>query len=232
MSRALVLAALLLASASIAPAHAQSLTGTSGLLFIPSARVPADGTAAVGAGWVHRSTTSYYEGQFDFMPITGSLVFLPGVELGLRFSRAFSDTPQALGDRMVLAKWRVLTETARRPALAIGAHDFLRSTDASTNHFHTAYVVASKNLMALLGWPIEAHLGFGGDVLDAKGEVLQGVFGGIDASVTPSFRAMAEYDTEGFNVGLEFKPFGPITILAGVRHLSAVTGGVQLVHRL
>lgn len=213
-------------------ASAQSITGTSGLLFTPSAHVLPDGTGFVGAGWVDRSTAGYYDGTADYMPIVGSLVFLPGLELGLRFSRAFSDTPQALGDRMVLAKWQFLEEGPRRPAVAIGAHDFLRSTENSTNHFHSVYVVASKVVGAVAGRPVGVHLGFGSDLVDARGEELQGIFGGIEAAVTPFLRGIAEYDAQGVNVGLQFKPIQPITMVAGIRHLQSVTGGVYFVHRL
>lgn len=230
--------ALLLGALALFPEAAlgQSLIGGEGLLFTPTALTAPDGTFTAGGGFVHRTTTTYYDGAYHFAPVYASLVFLPGVELGIRFSRAFRDAPEALGDRMLMAKWRPLAEGRLRPAVAIGAHDFLRSTGALTNHFHAGYLVASKHLRLGPLRRVGAHLGYGLTFVDAASESLQGLFGGVAVPLAgaaePWAEGLVDYDGAGWNAGLRLNLQTRLGVTLGLRHLQTVTAGANLSVRL
>lgn len=232
------------------PALGQSVTGTQGLLTIPTARMHPDGTLVAGAGYVDRAFSTYQGGTqlgegADYVPIYASVTFLPSVELGFRFSRAVrTDTPQALGDRMFLVRVRLLEERGVLPAVAIGAHDFLRSSENPTNFFHALYGVASKRveLGGALGRAVPAvdlHLGWGTDTVDAPGYQFVGVFGGAAVTLIQDGRGvvrgldlLAEYDGRTVSVGPRLDLLGAVTLTAGVQGLEVPVLGVAVRSRL
>ena len=103
---------------------AQSLTGTTGLVSIPTAQMPADGTVAVGVNLIDRryhDSPDPYPGNTAMVQYA-SIGFLPFAEVGLRLTRML-DRPraQALGDRMVSVRLRLLRVVHRLHVDARGA---------------------------------------------------------------------------------------------------------------
>ena len=227
------------------PAPGQSVTGTHGLLTVPTARMHPDGTLVVGAGFVDRAFSTYGGGRDDYAPLYASVTFLPSVELGFRFSRALdSGSPEALGDRMFLARVRVLEERGALPALAVGAHDFLRSSGNPTTFFHALYAVASKRLEPGGGLgravpEVDLHLGWGTDAVDAGGYQFVGPFGGAAVALVADgagpvrrLELLAEYDGRTVSVGPRLDVLGRLVLTLGVQGLEAPVGGVALTTRL
>ena len=210
-----------------AGAAAQSVTGTQGLLSVPTARMHADGTLVIGTGYVDRAYSTHQNGTADYTPLYASLTFLPSVEIGFRFTRAL-DAPgtQALGDRMFLARVRVLEEGPSWPAVAVGAHDFLRSSSRSTQFFNALYAVASKRvgLGELSGWTsaVDLHAGWGTDLIDASGHQFVGPFGGVAVEMSPQggivrqIALLAEYDGSTVSVGPRIEVAG-VVLTAGIQ---------------
>ncbi len=228
---AALLAAALLLGAGMA--RAQSITGASGLIFTPVAGAPPDGTVALGGGYVG-GKHSWYGGTPSDTPVSyytyyGSITFLPFAELGFRFSRANSGVPEALGDRMFLMRFTLLREGRRRPALAVGAHDFLRSSENQTANFTAVYAVASKRLGRLgpLG-PARLHAGVAPRLLDAKNYQYKGPFGGIEISPSPYADVLLEHDSRVPSAGLRLKlPLG-VRVMGALHGLDAFAWGASV----
>ncbi len=224
---------------AVPPALGQSVTGTAGLLTIPTARMHPDGTLVVGTGFVDRAFSTYTDGRFDYAPLYASITFLPSVELGFRFSRALDSGPQALGDRMFLVRVRLLEERGARPAVAVGAHDFLRSSESQTNFFNALYAVASKRFApgGAVGQVVPAvdlHLGWGTDVVEASGYQFVGPFGGAALTFFEGdglFRrldVLAEYDGRTVSVGSRVGVVGGLVLTAGLQGAKAPVVGAAV----
>lgn len=213
--------------------HAQALTGTMGLVAVPTAEMPADGALAAGLNLVARGHHGYaLPGHADEPLLVQYLGvgFLPFVEVGLRLTRMVNVPRQALGDRMVSIRVRLVEEGAYAPAVVLGAHDL-----TGTRFFHSIYLVGSRHLGELPGaGRAGAHLGYGGDLLGLEPRWVQfdGVFGGLSLEPHPSFMLMAEHDTERVNVGTRARILGRVTLLVSVQGMSALSGGIGYTHRL
>lgn len=219
------------------PALGQSVTGTQGLLTVPTARMHPDGTLVVGVGYVDKAFSTYQSGEFDYAPLYASVTALPSVEIGFRFSRALHSGPEALGDRMFIIRVRLLEECGSLPAVAVGAHDFLRSSENETNFFHALYAVASKRLeppgaIGRVTPGIDLHFGWGTDIVNAPGYQFVGPFGGASVTflqgdgVVRQLDLLAEYDGRTVSVGPRVNVGGLLVLTAGVQGLEAPVLGV------
>lgn len=200
------------------PAAAQSLTGVSGLVTIPTAQMASDGVLTAGFNYLNRAALEYHGGQHHAKSPFVSLVFLPFVEVGLRLTRADSGVEEALGDRTLIARAQLWNESAGRPAVVLGIHDFA----GSKRHFHAAYAVASKTL-----GPASFHLGYGTRLLDAALYEFVGIFGGLAVSPIDGVRLLGEYDGTGVNVGIDAALFGRLHLLLAASRFEAISGGVS-----
>lgn len=210
------------------PATAQ-LTGTTSLVTIPVAEMPGDGVVTLGGGFVDKKYSEYLDGRVHYTPLFVSLGFLPFLEVGFRFSRPVDlDDRSRLGDRMVMARLRVLSETPRRPALVIGMHDFL--TVQERNYFNALYAVASKHVASPL--PVALHLGYGSTAMDALAHQFAGVFGGVAVSVAPFADLLVEYDGDRVNAGGRVTLFDTLRLLVALRNLDTPEAGASVRFRL
>jgi len=207
---------------------AQSLSGTSGLITIPTAEMPPDGTVRVGAGYIPEKYSTYQDSR-PYLPYYASVVFLPFLEVGFRFSRATDDGQKALGDRMLFGRLQFIKEGRRRPALAVGVHDFLRSSEVSTSNFNALYIVASKNIERFgVIPPTSWHLGYGTDVLDARAHQFVGVFGGATIKPASFVEVMFEYDGAIFTMGPRLSVLRYLHLVAAIQNFDTFVGGGAL----
>ncbi|HEX2201815.1 MAG TPA: YjbH domain-containing protein [Longimicrobium sp.] len=212
------------------PVDAQSLTGTTGLVTIPTARMAEDRTLLVGAHLVDRRHHNSPYGDNAAVVEFATLGFLPFVEVGLRLTRVVDAPNQGLGDRMVSVRLRVLEEGAYRPAVVVGAHDLV-----GTRIYHSTYVVASKEVarVPVLG-SVGAHLGHGGrwTSLKVEGRQFDGTFGGVSVAPRPWVTLLAEHDAERLNAGVRLRLLRRITLLGALHDLKDLSGGVGYTHPL
>jgi hypothetical protein len=217
------------------PLPAQSLTGTTGLVSIPTAEMPADGALAVGVNLIDARYNGHgFNGRFEgyaAMVEYVSVGFLPFAEVGLRLTRLVDyPEPQALGDRMVSVRVRLLPQGRITPAVVVGAHDIV-----GTQIYHSIYVVGSRRVesLPLLGG-VSAHLGYGDSWpgLRAKGRQFQGVFGGLAVEPRSWVALLVEDDAERLNAGVRLRPWRGLAILAAVQGGNGLSGGVSYTHRL
>ena len=222
--RTLAAAVALLLSIS-RPASAQALTGTTGLVTIPTARMADDRSLMVGAHLVDRRHHNSPYGDNAALMEFATVGFLPFLEVGLRLTRVLDTPRQGVGDRMVSVRLRLLEEGARRPAVVVGAHDLL-----GTRIYHATYVVASREVAPVpVAGTVGLHLGYGGDWLPVPVHAHQfkGAFGGVSVSPRPWIALMAEHDAERLNAGVRLRLFGRVTLLGALHGLEDLSGGIS-----
>lgn len=212
------------------PVSAQALTGTTGLVTVPTATMPADGAVTVGVTRLDERYHGYAPRQqqgHDAIVQFASVGFLPFVEVGLRLTRVVDLPRQANGDRMVSVRIRMLREGAYAPAVVVGVHDIV-----GTRYFHAEYVVASKQLVTPLG-AVGLHTGYGGDWSSrrARGRQFVGGFGGISVAPRAWVTLMAEHDAERVNAGVRLR-VGRFAVLGAAQGLDRFSGGISYTHRL
>ncbi|HEX2210627.1 MAG TPA: YjbH domain-containing protein, partial [Longimicrobium sp.] len=141
----------------------------------------------------------------------------------LRLTRIEDVPRQALGDRMVSFRVRLLKEGDRHPALAMGVHDIV-----GTRIFHAQYAVASKTLPTAAG-RMGVHLGYGADLLPlrAQGRQFDGLFGGVSLAPHRWATLLAEYDGDHPNAGLRVGPVHGVALLAGLQNFDGLSAGVS-----
>lgn len=156
-----------------------SMTGQSGLIQMPDARVQPEGVWRIGIS----EADPYLAGW-------SSLSVFPRLEFSGRFTRidgvpGFPDNPDygAYKDKAFDAKAVLWPERTYLPAAAIGVQDF-----TGTHLFRARYVALTKRL-----GDADITLGYGGQRID-------GVFGGVryTPSWHPSLGVLLEYDANRY----------------------------------
>jgi hypothetical protein len=214
---------LLLAFCSIAiyGLNAQSTTGTRGLVKAPTARMFEDGTLAIGAAFI---PPGYYKRTFgtekgDIVPNAGLNTFVtvnlfPFMEVMFRYSHELNlpVTPvtKYFPDRMFTARFKLLNETNKWPAVILGMQDVVALFDTNaagggtTPNFASTYLVASKKF-DFKGFTIDASLGYGSDINDIPAKEFRGLFGGVEIT-TPYLedtQLLLDYDATYINLGVQ-----------------------------
>ena len=211
-----------------------ALSGTSGLITIPTADVLDDGDINVGISYLRQSYRHLDKPEtYDMIPLSVSVGYLPSLELSARLttmpklSRAGADPPP-YRDGMLSFQWRVLGESEKLPAVAIGARDVYGFA-----LFNTLYLVFSKNI-SIHRARVGVHLGRGVDWMGGRYGVVDGgktiptthrmigTFGGIEIPITRTVGANLEYDTTDLNVGVR------VQLLSGIQLQIALLGGKRL----
>jgi len=212
-----LLVACLLYATSIS--NAQSTTGTRGLVKAPSARMFEDGTLALGAAFIppgyHKRTFGSKKG--DIVPNAGLNTFVtvnlfPFMEIMFRYSHEINlpVTPitQYFPDRMFTARFKLLNETKKWPAVVLGMQDVTAAFDASClacSNFSSTYLVASKSF-ELKGFKIDSSLGYGGNnIRNVVAKEFRGLFGGVEIT-TPYLedtQLLLDYDATYINIGVQ-----------------------------
>jgi len=140
---------------------AQSLTGPTGLVTIPTAEMPKDGEISFGLNYYHKKYFVYGDNYHAIAGII-TLGYLPFLEISPRLSRPLNfPGEQGLGDRVVCIRLRLFKENAFFPSFVLGIHN-----PVGNSHFNASYLVSSKSLR-LSNYKIGLHLGYGVDWLES-----------------------------------------------------------------
>lgn len=165
--------------ARAARAAEPSLTGQTGLVYMPDARIDPEGTWRLGVS----ESDPYFA-------VWSSVSLFPRLEVSGRYTTidgvpGFADAPE-LGDyrdKAFDAKLIAIEETRFLPALAVGMQDFV-----GTQLFSAKYFALSKRF-----GDIDVTIGSGRDRID-------GVFGGLryTPAAFPRWRFTVEYDANDY----------------------------------
>jgi hypothetical protein len=241
--QAAAVAALLCASA---PGAGQTLSGTTGLITIPTAYLTEDGGVLVGWSAGHRRYNVQEPGFHEYS-YYATLGFLPFLEVSLRLHRNYQFewtdeesgmtglTTQGIGDRMASFRVRLAKEGKKTPAVAVGVHDFLSAFGKSeeVTFYNALYAVASKTVNpAALPFRVGLHAGYGTDWIRAKHHDFNGWFGGVAVDAGSWLTVMTEYDSEKFNGGVSIRFLRHFRILLARRHFDTWAGGLSGSFRL
>jgi hypothetical protein len=207
--------------------EAQSLTGVTGLLNIPSADMQKDGTFYTGSNYLNRNyVRDYGYGKYNCVIWYFDLTFLPFLEINFRSTRRIGDPdPSHTVDRMFSGKLRVLKEGKYWPSVVLGGNDVVTTGKISNQFFGAAYLVMTKNFK-IKNNTLGGTLGYSYPLF--RHNQFDGFFGGI--SFSPSFlrqlTIMAEYDTRTFNIGGSVLFFKHLYIFALLQGFEGFSGGI------
>jgi len=216
---------------------AQSLTGTTGLITIPTAEIPKDREISFGTSWLNKKYFVLYDYYQEYHGMANfiTLGYLPFLEISARLTRILdSPRPQSIGDRMVIVRLSPFKENAFFPSVVLGAHDFVwQIREKPSNNFNALYLVASKNFrFESFVNSIGFHLGYGTDWREARHHQFVGLFGGISLSPSPFIALMLEHDTEKFNCGMRMSILDHLEILVALLNFDTLSGGISYKFKL
>jgi hypothetical protein len=210
----------------------QSVTGTSGLIHIPSARMLEDGQLVIGAAFIPKPYFQRYERRLN--PGLNTYItfgILPFVELMFRYTHELN-TPvnvetQYFPDRMLGFRVRLLSEKNYLPAIVLGLQDpsaIFGDTCLVCTNYSATYFVGSKNFKTDFG-NFDLTIGYAFDFKELKAKDFKGVFGGI--SFSPNFYENAsflfEHNNKGFNTGISTIVLSRFNLMLGLWNLDKPT---------
>ena len=218
-----VVAGALFVSAIAGVVAAPNLYGTSGLIEVPDDRI-----YAVGA-W-----SPAYHTVLDINDSDNNLSFFT-IGTGILPNLSVSGGIKTNGDSDVVlnGKYRLVAESASRPSITIGVVDALG--DLAINDDPGLYIEVGRNLTAAAeevaggdSKPLRGFLGVGTGVL-------QGVFLGLDWTLTPKLSAMVEYlsgddglvGDSHFNAGIRFALTNEIRVDAAMVDFDDFSAGIS-----
>lgn len=212
-------------------ASAQSITGLTGMVSIPTAEVPNDGTITVGASFYNKNYIKLYdEKAYNALGTYIRFSFLPFLELGLRFTRLldYPEGTQALGDRMPSIRVRVIEEGKYFPSILAGVHDFLRTSESVSSYSTASYIAATKNISILENnFVMKLNVGYGFRIFKSSGYQFENLFYGFSFNIYKTTELMLENDSKNFNAGIRLNLFEKISATVGFMGLKDLSGTVS-----
>ena len=180
---------------------AQSLSGTTGLVTVPTARMQDDGNLSLGVSYFDKKYQDYSNRNYDFASAYANFTFLPFLEMAIRINTMKDPaTHKLIGvDRVPMFRLRLLKEKKYLPALVVGVHDFASTNNDGTVYFNATYLVLSKKIRAF-----DFHLGYSPKIMEAHDYQMIGLFGGVTYSPLRSLDLFAEYDSRYINTGIQY----------------------------
>ncbi len=182
------------------PLRAQCLTGITGLVTIPTARMPQDGTLSMGVSYFDKKEQSYFEGTKNVGAAYVNLTFLPFLEVAFRVSRPLWYHSTYTVDRYPMVRLRLTKEKKYLPAITVGVHDFASTDNSNTVYFNATYIVLSKKFS-----DFDFHVGYAPSIMKALYHQLDGPFGGVAYAPHKSLHLYAEYDSKRVNAGFQYQ---------------------------
>lgn len=217
--------------------HAQTLEGTTGLFFIPTAEMQKDGTVLIGANFVDKTLISFSGYQSNAYTPFFSFTFLPFVEMGGKITRLINSNTdrQGIGDRTISFRLRFVEEGEYLPGLLFGFHDIAGVYGGDQAIRNSAlYFVSSKNFKVSSKFlsNVSIHAGYGLDVIKAQHHNFVWLFSGIDFKFFNMLELMSEYDGIHYNGGIRVKLFDHVSLMAGWLRWKYFSGGAAVSFKL
>ena len=205
----------------------QSVTGTSGLIHIPSARMLEDGQLVLGAAYIPKPYFQRYDRTINpGLNTYITLGFFPFLEVMFRYTHELNvpvnPKTRYFPDRMFSLRVKILNERKNIPALVFGTQDFSKltglSSQANLNSMYAAtYFVTSKK-SDFKRFSIDTSLGYAFDFLDLETKDYRGIFYGIElkSNKYDFISLIIENNSKNFNTGFKLSPFRILNIMVGL----------------
>lgn len=207
--------------------RAQYSMGNTGLLNIPTADMQETGTFMGGANYLPDGMTPF---KFNTGNYFVNITFLSILELSyrctlLKTTRYDGKRGYFQQDRSMTARVRPLKEGKYHPSIVIGTNDPFK--DMGTNYFATVYGVLTKSFSIVKGDRLALTAGYYFPL--NKHSVQDGPFGGISYSPARcrEISFMAEYDSDGFNVGSAVRLWKHLSVHVFTREFNCIAGGIR-----
>ena len=204
--------------------HSQSITGTQGQFFIPTAEMHPDRTLVLGAGFIPKGYFQRYNRSVNpGMPTFVTVSLLPFVEIMFRYTHELNmrvnPETRYYPDRMFAGRIRLLKESKYIPAIVVGANDFTKALGLSTapTNYSSTYVVGTKSFK-YLEYQFATSLGYGLDVLELDRYDFLGIFGGVEIrhNQLANSSLSLEYDSKNIHLSIGHTFFNRLVIKAGL----------------
>ena len=204
--------------------HSQSITGTQGQFFIPTAEMHPDRTLVLGAGFIPKGYFQRYNRSVNpGMPTFVTVSLLPFVEIMFRYTHELNmrvnPETKYYPDRMFAGRIRLLKESKYIPAIVVGANDFTKALGLSTapTNYSSTYVVGTKSFK-YLEYQFATSLGYGLDVLELDRYDFLGIFGGVEIrhNQLANSSLSLEYDSKNIHLSIGHTFFNRLVIKAGL----------------
>ena len=207
----------------------QSVTGTSGLIHIPSARMLEDEQLVLGAAYIPKPYFFRW-GVNENPGLTTYITYqiLPFVELMFRYTHELNkpfwnpNGDHYFPDRMFSIRFKLLEENKYTPAIVLGAHDFSKltglSSQSSLNSMYAATYFVSSKKIDFNGLSIDTSLGYAFDFLNQETKDYRGIFYGIELKSNnyDSISLIIENNSKNFNTGFRLSAFRIFNIMVGL----------------
>jgi len=206
--------------------YSQSIVGTDGLLYVPTADFMNDKEIWFGTSVINKKYLDYNNHQYNIIAPYITLAFLPFLEVSARINRMLSypHYDSHSWDRMPSFRIKLLKEQENLPGIIFGMHDFLRSTDAPTNYFNATYLVATKHyefqsFIRVIG----LHIGYSAPIIKSNSYQLNGLFCGVNISPVDFMQLITEYDTYKVNCGIKILLLKHLQLTAALENFNAIS---------
>jgi hypothetical protein len=221
--------------------YSQNYYGLSGLLRVPVAELPLDGTLSFGSNIIDENINSFghfkTKGYLTFV----SLTYLPFLEINLSITRLFNPyirkeygENQAIGDRSLNLKVKITNEDKFIFNSSAGLYNVIAAFGGEKAiHNHSGFFVIDKNIVLNDFVRIKVLLGYGFNIFkNASSTILHGPFYGTNLKLFNVVSLMTEYDGKHSNSGLRIKLFDHLSILGGLLQHKHFSGGVSVSFQL
>lgn len=222
--------------------NAQSVTGTRGLVHIPTAELFEDKTFVLGASYIPKGYFIRFNQSVNpGMPTYATLTLFPFMEVMFRYTNELNlkvnPETKYFPDRMMVFRIKALNESTYRPSILIGLQDmtggFGLSSSKGANNYPATYVVATKNFK-YKQFKVSTTTGYAFDFLEVKTKDHKGLFGGVELSYEklPEASFMIEHDSYVINTGVKYFAFNHLQLMVGLWDLKKLTANLSFRYQL
>lgn len=217
----------------------QSLSGTRGLVRIPTADMYPDKTFSIGATYTpngyFRRTYGALQGQIVDSPGSNTFItlnILPYLEVMFRYTHELDNrvNPNTgyFPDRMFTARLRLLEEKDYWPNITVGVQDLSAAFDLTCkgcSNFSAFYFVATKHFEAR-DFRLGVTLGNASDFMDLQARDYRGTFwgGSLSHKSLENIELVLDYDTRMMNAAVRGYFWDKLHLMVGLLDLNKVTG--------
>ncbi|MGC6479578.1 MAG: YjbH domain-containing protein [Flavobacteriaceae bacterium] len=219
----------------------QSLSGTRGLVRIPSADMYPDKTFAIGTSYTpngyFRRTYGALQGQIVDSPGANTFItlnILPYLEVMFRYTHELNNrvnpNTSYFPDRMFTARLRLVEEKEYWPNITVGVQDLSAAFDLTCkgcSNFSAFYWVATKHF-DVKDFRLGLTLGNASDFLDLPARDYRGTFwgGSLSHKSLKNLEFVLDYDTRMFNTAVRGYFWEKLHLMVGLMDLNKLTGTI------
>lgn len=221
--------------------NCQSVTGTSGLINVPSARMLKDDQLVLGGSYIPKSYFQRY-GRYINPGVNTFITYgiLPFVELSFRYTHELNTPVKApsadeigyFPDRMFSIRYRLVNEKKYFPSIVLGLEDvtFLLSPSCKgCSNYSSIYFTFSKEIK-LSSYILDLNFGFPIKKFNEIRNYYTNLFFGVALRLNSqdNISIIIENDSRYFNTGVKIKPIKNLNMMFGLYDFKKMTFSLNI----